>query len=147
MNFKDLYIRYKREKPRKRRKLIQQMAEETGISVKEIVDGIMPYIIAEKPKNRFGQVVYIIGSLDSPEPYIAAEKRIKKLGKESSSLYSVKEFKSADAYVIAASNLRLCDTVYMLEGWAEEPLARKLRELALEQKKIIAYEEYEVNHA
>lgn len=147
MDFKQMYLRYKREKPKKRRKLIQQMAEETGISVKEIVDGIMPYIVAEKPKNRFGQVVYIVGNLDSPEPYTEAEKRIKKLRKEFSSLYTVKEFEPEDAYVIAASNLRFCDTVYLLDGWADEPLARKIRELAIEQKKIMCYEEYEVKHA
>ena len=147
MNFKSLYIRYKNEKPKKRRKLIQQMAEENGLTVKEVVDGIMPYIIAEKPKNRFGQVVYIVGSLEDPEPYREAENRFKKLRKECNSMYSVVEFEPEDAYVIAASNLRFCDTVYMLDGWGDEPLARKIRELAREQKKIIAYQEYEVKHA
>ena len=144
MPFKELYIRYRNEKPKKRRKLIQQMAEEKGLSVKEVVDGIMPYIVAEKPKNRFGQVVYIVGNLDNQEPYKEAEKRFKKLRKEFSSMYSAKEFEPEDAYIIAVSNLRFCDTVYLLNGWADEPLARKIRELAKEQKKIIAYQEYEV---
>jgi hypothetical protein len=62
-------------------------------------------------------------------------------------MYSVVEFEPEDAYIIAASNLRFCDTVYMLNGWGDEPLARKIRELAKEQKKIIAYQEYEVNYA
>lgn len=144
---KELYLRYKKEKPKKRRKLIQQMAEEKGLTVKEVVDGIMPFIIAEKPKNRFGKVIYIVGNLEDPEPYKEAEKRFKKLKKECSSMYSVAEFEPEDAYVIAASNLRFCDTVYMLNGWGDEPLARKIRELAKEQKKIIAYQEYEVNYA
>jgi hypothetical protein len=144
---KELYLRYKKEKPKKRRKLIQQMAEEQGLTVSEVVDGIMPFIIAEKPKNRFGKVIYIVGNLEDPESYKGAEKRFKKLKKECSSMYSVVEFEPEDAYIIAASNLRFCDTVYMLNGWGDEPLARKIRELAKEQKKIIAYQEYEVNYA
>jgi hypothetical protein len=144
---KELYLRYKKEKPKKRRKLIQQMAEEQGLTVSEVVDGIMPFIIAEKPKNRFGKVIYIVGNLEDPEPYKEAEKRFNKLKKECSSMYSVVEFEPEDAYIIAASNLRFCDTVYMLNGWGDEPLARKIRELAKEQKKIIAYQEYEVNYA
>lgn len=144
---KELYLRYKKEKPKKRRKLIQQMAEEQGLTVSEVVDGIMPFIIAEKPKNRFGRSIYIVGNLKDREPYKEAEKRFEKLRKGYSSMYSVVECEPEDAYIIAASNLRFCDTVYLLDGWADEPLARKIRELAKEQKKIIAYQEYEVTHA
>ena len=144
MPYKEMYQRYKDENPTKRRKLIKKMAEEQDMTVKEIVEGIMPYIIAEKPKNRFGSSVYIVGNLEDAEPYKEAEKRFKTLNKRFSSLYRIKEFEPEDAYVIAMSNLRMCDTVYFLNGWADEPLAGKIRASAIEQHKILCYQEYEV---
>ncbi|MBQ5658014.1 MAG: hypothetical protein IIV02_00620 [Peptococcaceae bacterium] len=144
MPYKAMYQRYKDENPTKRRKLIKKMAEEKDMTVEEVVEGIMPYIIAEKPKNRFGSHVYIVGSLEDAEPYNEAEKRFKILNKRFSSLYRIKEFEPEDAEVIAVSNLRMCDTVYFLDGWADEPLAAKIREMAMKEKKIMAYQEYEV---
>ena len=144
VDFKKLYIRYRDENPTKRRKLIKKMATEQNLSVEEVVEGIMPYIVAEKPKNRFGQHVYIVGNLEDVEAYKEAEKRFKTLNKRFSSLYGIKEFELEDAYVIAMSNLRMCDTVYMLNGWADEPLAGKIRASAIEQHKILCYQEYEV---
>lgn len=144
VDFKELYIRYRDEEPAKRRKLIKKMADEYNLTVEETVEGIMPFIVAEKPKNRFGSSVYIVGNLEDAEAYKEAEKRFKALNKRFSSLYSVKEFEKEDAYVIAMSNLRMCDTVYMLNGWADEPLAAKVREMAMKEKKIMAYQEYEV---
>lgn len=144
MPYKAMYLRYKDETPNKRRKLIKKMAEEYDLTVAEVVEGIMPYIVAEKPKNRFGQHVYIVGDLEDAEPYKEAEKRFKTLNKRFDSLYTIKEFEPEDAYVIAMSNLRMCDTVYFLNGWADEPLARKIRASAIEQHKILCYQEYEV---
>lgn len=144
VDFKKLYIRYKDENPTKKRKLIKKMANEYNMTVEEVVEGIMPYIIAEKPKNRFGQHVYIVGNLKDAEQYKEAEKRFKTLNKRFDSLYTIKEFEPEDAYVIAMSNLRLCDTVYFLNGWADEPLAGKIRAQAMEQHKILCYQEYEV---
>ena len=144
MQYKELYLRYKAEDPRKRRKLIKKMATEHNLSVREVVDGIMPFIIAEKPQNRFGKSIYIIGNLEDQEAYEEAEKRFMELGKRCSSLYKVKEYKPEDAYVLAMSNLRMCDTVYLLNGWADEPLAAKVRVQAMQDKKIMAYQEYEV---
>ena len=144
MPYKAMYLRYKDENPTKRRKLIKKMAKEYNLTVEEVVEGIMPYIVAEKPKNRFGQHVYIVGNLEDAEQYKEAEKRFKTLNKRFDSLYTIKEFEPEDAYVIAMSNLRMCDTVYMLNGWADEPLAGKIREMAMKEKKIMAYQEYEV---
>lgn len=144
MPYKEMYIRYRDENPTKRRKLIKKMAAEYNMTVEEVVEGIMPYIIAEKPKNRFGQHVYIVGDLEDAEPYKEAEKRFATLNKRFSSLYNVKGFEKEDAYVIAMSNLRMCDTVYFLNGWADEPLAGKIRAKAIEQHKILCYQEYEV---
>ena len=144
MPYKAMFLRYRDENPTKRRKLIKKMAAEQNMTVEEIVEGIMPYIIAEKPKNRFGQHVYIVGNLEDVEAYKEAEKRFKTLNKRFDSLYTIKEFEPEDAYVIAMSNLRMCDTVYMLNGWADEPLAGKIREMAMKEKKIMAYQEYEV---
>lgn len=144
MPYKEMYLRYKAEDPKRRRKLIKKMATEYGTDVKDVVEGIMPFIIAEKPQNRFGKAVYIVGNLRDPEPYKEAEKRFTELGKRVSSLYKVEEYEPEDAEVIAVSNLRMCDTVYLLNGWAEEPLATKVRELAMSEKKIMAYQEYEV---
>ena len=144
MPYKAMYLRYKDENPNKRRKLIKKMAKEYNLTVEEVVEGIMPYIVAEKPKNRFGQHVYIVGNLEDAEQYKEAEKRFKTLNKRFDSLYTIKEFEPEDAYVIAMSNLRMCDTVYMLNGWADEPLAGKIREMAMKEKKIMAYQEYEV---
>ena len=144
MHYKELYLRYKAEDPKRRRKLIKKMATEKNVPVKDIVDGIMPFIIAEKPQNRFGRSVYIVGNLGDLKAYEEAEKRFKELGKRCSSLCKVKEYEPDDAYVIAMSNLRMCDTVYLLNGWADEPLAAKVREKAMHDKKIMAYQEYEV---
>ena len=144
MPYKAMFLRYRDENPTKRRKLIKKMAAEYNLTVEEVVEGIMPYIVAEKPKNRFGQHVYIVGNLEDVEAYKEAEKRFKTLNKRFDSLYTIKEFEPEDAYVIAMSNLRMCDTVYMLNGWADEPLAGKIREMAMKEKKIMAYQEYEV---
>lgn len=144
MPYKAMYLRYRDENLSKRRKLIKKMATEYDMTVEEVVDGIMPYIVAEKPKNRFGQHVYIVGNLEDVEAYKEAEKRFKTLNKRFDSLYTIKEFEPEDAYVIAMSNLRMCDTVYFLNGWADEPLAGKIRASAIEQHKILCYQEYEV---
>lgn len=144
MPYKAMYLRYKYETPNKRRKLIKKMAEEYDLTVEEVVEGIMPFIVAEKPKNLFGQHVYIVGGLEDTEQYKEAEKRFKTLNKRFDSLYTIKEFEPEDAYVIAMSNLRICDTVYFLNGWADEPLAGKIRASAIEQHKILCYQEYEV---
>jgi hypothetical protein len=144
MPYKEMYLRYRDENPTKRRKLIKKMAMEQDMTVEEVVEGIMPYIVAEKPKNRFGRSVYIVGNLRDPEPYKEAEKRFKTLNKRFTSLYSIKQFDEEDGYVLAMSNLRMCDTVYFLNGWADEPLAGKIRAQAIEQHKILCYQEYEV---
>ena len=139
-----MYLCYREESAENRKKLIEQTATERNMSVKDVLEGIMPYVMAERLENGLGRSVYIVGDLEQAETYKAAQKRFKALKKHTHSMYDVKPFKFEDASAVALAKLRLCDTVYFLNGWSNEPIARKVRKEAQQQRKIIRYQEHEV---
>ena len=141
---RNVYKKYQDETTENRKQLIEQVATKRGMTVEEVVEGILPYILAEKPEDALGQFIYIVGGLEDVEPYKNAQKRFKAFKKQSDILYGVQSFQYEDACAVAVAKLNRCDTVYLLDGWASEPIAVKVLDEAVKQRKIICYQEYEV---
>ena len=141
---RNVYKKYQDETTENQKQLLEQVATKRGMTVEEVVEGILPYILAENPQDALGQFIYIVGGLEDVEPYKKAQERFKAFKKETDIMYGVQSFKFEDACAVAVAKLNRCDTVYLLEGWANEPIALKVLDKALEQRKIICYQEYEV---